>query len=79
MKLISTKNINKFENQTVQINGWVYNSRRSGKIAFLILRDGFGMTQWIIEKAHVGEDSFNNFKKLTQESSLSINGKVVKK
>ena len=78
MKFVSTKNINKFENQTVKLNGWVYNSRRSGKIAFLILRDGFGMIQGIIEKSHVGEDNFNKFKKLTQESSLSIQGKVVK-
>ena len=78
MKFISTKNIKEFENKNVKLNGWVYNTRRSGKIAFLILRDGFGMIQGIIEKTNVGEDKFEKFKNLTQESSMSIEGKVVK-
>lgn len=70
--------ISKFEGQTVQLNGWVYNSRRSGKIGFLMLRDGFGLIQCIVAKNDVGEDKFEIFKSLTQESSLSVNGEVVK-
>jgi len=70
--------ISNYESQTVQLNGWVYNSRRSGKIGFLMLRDGTGLLQCIIEKSHIGEDSFEEFKKLTQESSISVNGNVVK-
>ena len=78
MKLVSTQNIKNYDNQNVTLNGWVYNSRRSGKIAFLMLRDGFGMIQGIIEKSHIGDDKFEEFKKITQESSMSIEGKVVK-
>ena len=52
MKLVSTKNIKDYDNKDVKVNGWVYNSRRSGKIAFLMLRDGFGMVQGIIEKSY---------------------------
>jgi asparaginyl-tRNA synthetase len=78
MDIISIKNIAKFENIKVQVNGWVYNTRRSGKIAFLILRDGAEMIQGILEKSHIGEEKFNMFKTLTQESSLSIYGLVVK-
>ena len=70
--------ISKFEGQIVQLNGWVYNSRRSGKIGFLMLRDGFGLIQCIVAKNDVGEEKFEIFKSLTQESSLSVNGKVVK-
>ena len=73
--------INKIENyidQEVKINGWVYNSRRSGKIGFLTMRDGFGLLQCIIVKNEVGEELFEDFKRLTQESSLSVIGKVVK-
>ena len=70
--------ISKFEGQTVQLNGWVYNSRRSGKIGFLMLRDGFGIIQCIVAKNDVGEEKFELFKSLTQESSLSVNGEVVK-
>mgnify|MGYP001185142434 CR=1 FL=1 len=78
MKLVLIKDVKNYENKKVQINGWVYNSRRSGKIGFLMLRDGHGIIQCIIEKKHIGEDSFNIFKTLNQESSLSIVGEVVK-
>ena len=36
--------------ETVTLAGWLYNSRRSGKIAFLILRDGTGLCQCVLEK-----------------------------
>ena len=78
MNIARVNRISEFESQTVQVNGWVYNSRRSGKIGFLILRDGFGIIQCIVAKNDVGEDKFEEFKKLTQESSLSIVGEVVK-
>ena len=73
--------VNKIENyidQSVKIDGWVYNSRRSGKIGFLTLRDGFGLVQCIVVKNEIGEDLFENFKRLTQETSMSVIGKVVK-
>ena len=78
MKEVLIKDIIKYEKKKVKINGWVYNSRRSGKIGFLMLRDGYGIIQCIIEKNHIGEDSFIIFKTLTQESSLSVVGEVVK-
>ena len=78
MNIARVNRISEFESQTVQVNGWVYNSRRSGKIGFLMLRDGFGIIQCIVSKNDVGEDKFEEFKKLTQESSLSILGEVVK-
>ena len=77
MKAIKTTELKDFEGSQVQIKGWVYNSRRSGKIGFLMFRDGFGLIQAIVEKTHIGEDEFENFKKLTQESSMTISGKVV--
>ena len=74
MDLVTIKDINSFENKKVRINGWVYNTRRSGKIGFLMLRDGHGIVQCIIEKKHIGEENFNLFKTFTQESSVSITG-----
>jgi len=78
MKSVSTSSINNYNNQNVKLDGWVYNSRRSGKIGFLMLRDGFGMIQGIVEKSHIGDEKFEEFKGLTQESSMTIEGKVVK-
>ena len=48
MDVISIKNIKNFEKKEVKINGWVYNSRRSGKIGFLMLGDGYGIIHCII-------------------------------
>ena len=78
MTVARINRISEFEGQIVQLNGWVYNSRRSGKIGFLMFRDGFGIIQCIVAKNDVGEDAFDQFKSLTQESSLSVIGEVVK-
>ena len=78
MEAIRITQIKNYENKIVCLNGWVYNSRRSGKIGFLTLRDGFGLAQCIIVKDEIGETLFEDFKRLTQESSLSVIGKVVK-
>ena len=78
MTVARINRISEFEGQTVQLNGWVYNSRRSGKIGFLMFRDGFGIIQCIVAKNDLGEDQFEVFKSLTQESSLSVIGEVVK-
>ena len=59
MELIKTNNISSNENRQIKMNGWVYNTRRSGKIGFLIFRDGFGMVQCIVAKNDVGENNFD--------------------
>ena len=78
MDIVLVKDIDKYDKKKIRINGWVYNSRRSGKIGFLMLRDGYGIVQCIIEKNHVGEENFEQFKSITQESSISVMGDVVK-
>jgi asparaginyl-tRNA synthetase len=62
--------------QHVAITGWLYNSRSSGKIAFLIVRDGTGQCQCIVEKSSVPEDVFERVKGLTQEASVRVEGLV---
>ncbi len=74
---ITSKDIKNFKDQVIDLKGWVYNTRRSGKIGFLTFRDGFGMLQCIVSKNDIGEEKFDLFKSLTQESSIGISGKVV--
>ena len=62
--------------ETVEIAGWLYNMRRSGKIAFPILRDGYGTMQCVAVKASLPEELFETIKNLTQESSIIVTGKV---
>ena len=60
----------------VTLEGWLYNSRASGKIQFLIIRDGTGLCQCIVEKGKVSDELFEQLKHLGQESSLKITGTV---
>jgi asparaginyl-tRNA synthetase len=62
--------------ETVEIAGWLYNLRRSGKIAFPILRDGSGLMQCVAVKSALPEELFETIRNLTQESSLIVTGKV---
>ncbi len=60
----------------VTINGWLYNKRSSGKIRFLVIRDGTSVLQCVMVKQNLSEEIFNKFDELTQESSFSVTGKV---
>ena len=62
--------------ETVEIAGWLYNLRRSGKICFPQLRDGTGIMQCVAVKSALPEELFESLKNLTQESSLIVRGKV---
>ncbi|MHC4855680.1 MAG: asparagine--tRNA ligase [Planctomycetota bacterium] len=76
---MNTKRIVELTNcvgQEVTLNGWLYNNRPSGKVQFLMLRDGSGLCQCVIEKDKLGEDLFGQIKHLGQESSLSVTGLV---
>ena len=57
--------------QSVTLKGWLYNSRSSGSIAFLELRDGTGFVQVIVNKSSVVETVWQTIESLTQESSFS--------
>ncbi|MDX9760622.1 MAG: asparagine--tRNA ligase [Desulfomonilia bacterium] len=60
----------------VVIRGWVSNRRSSGKVSFLLIRDGSGLCQAIAEREVLG-DAYQEVKKLPLESSLEVQGKVV--
>jgi asparaginyl-tRNA synthetase len=51
-------------------------TRSSGKIAFLVLRDGTGTVQGVVSKKEVSDDTWNAFGALTQEASLAMTGVV---
>jgi len=62
--------------QTVTLSGWLYNSRSSGKLQFLLLRDGSGVCQCLLEKTDANGDLFEAARRLGQESSLEVDGTV---
>ncbi|MCU1258291.1 MAG: asparaginyl-tRNA synthetase [Bryobacterales bacterium] len=64
------------EAETVEIAGWLYNIRKSGKIVFPLLRDGTGLMQCVAVKSALPEALFETIKNLTQESSIVVTGKI---
>ncbi|MCK4577547.1 MAG: asparagine--tRNA ligase [Candidatus Marinimicrobia bacterium] len=72
----SIKYLGEHTGKTVLLEGWVYNSRSSGKLGFLMLRDGTGIAQCVVSRADVGDELFSRFDELTQESSLTVIGEV---
>lgn len=73
---ILISNVGQMVGQTVTIQGWLYNKRSSGSIAFLELRDGSGFIQGIVSKKTVSEETWHAVNQLTQESSVCITGDV---
>ena len=76
MTRVRIEDIGKHAGESVEIAGWLYNLRKSGKIAFPQVRDGSGMIQCVAVKAQLPEEKFEALKHLTQESSLIVRGKV---
>ena len=64
------------EGKEVTIKGWLYNMRSSGKLRFLLVRDGSAIIQCVVFKNDVSEEVFSNTDTLTQESSLIVTGLV---
>jgi asparaginyl-tRNA synthetase len=60
----------------VRLLGWLYQGRSSGKVQFLIIRDGTGLCQCIVEKGKISDKLFEQLRHLGQESSLAVTGVV---
>src|SRR5262249_39470215 len=73
---ITINNAGQHIGETVEIAGWLYNLRRGGKICFPQVRDGSGIMQCVAVKNALPEELFEALKDLTQESSLTIRGKI---
>ncbi len=78
MKVVNIKDLDQFENQEVELRGWVYNIRSIGKIWFVILRDGTGLLQGVVVKGEASDETFLLEHELNQEDSIIINGTVRK-
>jgi asparaginyl-tRNA synthetase len=63
---------------TVTIRGWVYRSRESGRLVFLVIRDSTGIVQVVVEKGAVTPEEFEAAKRSTIETSIEIEGKCSK-
>jgi asparaginyl-tRNA synthetase len=76
MQWIYIEDIAKYRDQEIEVRGWVYNKRSSGKVRFLIVRDGTGLLQATAFSADAEAPLFRTFDALTQESSVIVRGLV---
>ncbi|MCB0412029.1 MAG: asparagine--tRNA ligase [Bdellovibrionales bacterium] len=60
----------------VTLLGWVYNSRSSGKVKFLLVRDGTGICQCVYFQGECEESSLELFPQLAQEATVKVTGIV---
>lgn len=74
MEYVFIKDIKDHLGQEVELKGWVRNIRFSGKLVFIIMRDGTGEIQAVAFKPALGEEKFESAKSLTLESSVIIKG-----
>ena len=63
-------------NQTVKLSGWIHRKRDHGNLLFIDLRDHYGITQIVCEH---GSSVFPIAEKLSLETVISIEGKVIKR
>jgi asparaginyl-tRNA synthetase len=61
---------------TITIRGWVTHLRSSGKVAFVVVRDGTGILQGVLARNEVGPDVWARFAQLTQETCVAVTGIV---
>ncbi|MGK9477597.1 asparagine--tRNA ligase [Melioribacter sp. OK-6-Me] len=70
------KDLGKHVGEEVSLKGWLYHKRSSGKIKFLIMRDGSGYLQCVVFKGNVSPEIFDLADRITQESSFEVKGTI---
>jgi asparaginyl-tRNA synthetase len=76
MAHVYIEDVGKHVGEEVTLKGWLHNRRSSGKIHFLIVRDGTGFIQAVVSKAAVGDELFRQADHLSQETSIILTGTV---
>jgi asparaginyl-tRNA synthetase len=76
MKIARIQEFPRHVGEEVKLRGWLHNKRSSGRLQFLIVRDGSGFAQAVMAKAAVPAESWEAGDRAGQESSLELTGRV---
>ena len=71
------KDFFQYVGKEVTVKGWVANKRSGKTLVFIILRDGSGFIQCVVNKETIGELMFNEADRLTMESAIELKGIVI--
>jgi asparaginyl-tRNA synthetase len=58
------------------VRGWVTHLRSSGKVAFIVMRDGSGTVQCVLVKSSLAPQAWERFADLTQETTIEVQASV---
>lgn len=62
--------------KTVEVRGWLTHRRSSGKVQFLVLRDGSGVIQCVAGRNDLSPEGWETCERLTQESAVIVRGSL---
>ncbi len=62
--------------KSVRVRGWVTHLRSSGKVAFVVIRDGSGVLQVVLVKSTLSPEAWERFATLTQETCVEVSGEA---
>ena len=74
LSAVRIEDIGRHVGQEIELRGWVHQRRGSGKVAFLVLRDGSGILQTVGVKGELADDAFARLDNLPQESAVIVTG-----
>jgi asparaginyl-tRNA synthetase len=76
MQDATIRDIGRHDGAEVRLRGWLANRRSSGKVAFLIVRDGSGQIQAVVGRDQVEPRLWEEACRIGAESSLVVTGRV---
>jgi len=76
MQTVRIVDLHRHAGGEVLVRGWLHNKRSSGKLQFLIVRDGSGFAQAVMARAAVPSESWEAAERAGQESTLELTGRV---
>ena len=76
MEWVYIEDLGRYIGAEVTLKGWLYNRRSSGKVHFLLIRDGTGVCQCVASRADIGAEAFAEADHLGQETSIEVSGLV---
>ncbi|MGC9357343.1 MAG: OB-fold nucleic acid binding domain-containing protein, partial [Anaerolineae bacterium] len=74
--IIKVEEIADYVGEEISIQGWIYNRTHTGKLVFLLVRDGYGFVQCVAFQGDLSNELFERIAHLPQESSVIVTGKV---
>ena len=74
----TTKECSSLDGEKVRVCGWVHDIRVLGRIAFMLVRDRYGLAQVTVIKSMVGKEKLKEYTKIPRESVVCVSGVVQK-